>query len=123
MSKANQAIALYNKLTTNGTVEVARKDIIAAFVSELGLSVQGASTYHGNIKRNLKGWSVESRVSQEAEKAAKVQARTEAKATKEAQKVAKAAERAASKAAKMAEKEAAKAAKTVATETTESIAA
>jgi len=61
MSKALQAINLYNELTQNGTVEVARKDMLKAFQDQLGLSAQGASTYHGNIKRGLPGWTLETR--------------------------------------------------------------
>lgn len=61
MSKAQAAINLYNEMTQGGTVEVKRGDIIKAFVEQLGLSPQGASTYHGNIKRGLKGWTAETR--------------------------------------------------------------
>ena len=103
MSKAQSAVELYASMTTaeDGTpIEVKRNDIINAFVSQLGMSVQGASTYHHNIKNGVKGWTLESR----AEKAAANEAAKIAKAEKAALREAEKAEKAAQKAALMAAK-------------------
>lgn len=65
MSKVLQAIELYNNLVVEGVISADRKDrknrapVIRAFKEQLGLTNNGASTYYGNIQRQLKGWTLE----------------------------------------------------------------
>lgn len=65
MSKVLAAIELYNKLVADGIISSDRKDrknrapTIKAFKEELGLTNNGASTYYGNIQRELKGWTLD----------------------------------------------------------------
>lgn len=103
MSKAQSAVELYVSMTTSedGTpITVKRSDIINAFVEQLGMSVQGASTYHHNIKNGVKGWTLESRAEKAlAQEAAKI-AKAEKAAQREVEKAEKAALKAAEKAAK-----------------------
>lgn len=66
-SKALQAIELYNSMVVDGTISADRKDrnnraiVIKAFKEVLGLTGNGAATYYGNIQRELKGWTLETR--------------------------------------------------------------
>lgn len=67
MSKVLLAIELYNTMITSGAISdnrhdrANRKPVLEAFQKELGLSAHGAATYYGNIKRGLKGWSLDTR--------------------------------------------------------------
>lgn len=66
-SKALQAIELYDSMVIDGTISADRKDrnnrapVIKAFKEVLGLTGNGAATYYGNIQRQLKGWTLETR--------------------------------------------------------------
>lgn len=66
-SKALQAIELYDSMVVDGTISADRKDrnnraiVIKAFKEVLGLTGNGAATYYGNIQRELKGWTLETR--------------------------------------------------------------
>lgn len=66
-SKALQAIELYDSMVVAGTISADRKDrnnrapVIKAFKEVLGLTGNGAATYYGNIQRQLKGWTLETR--------------------------------------------------------------
>jgi hypothetical protein len=50
-SKMALATAIYKKMIQKNGVQ--RKDIIAKFQSEAGLSKAGAGTYYNNIKKKL----------------------------------------------------------------------
>jgi len=71
MSKVLKAIELYNSMVADGTISNDRKDranrapVLKAFQDVLGLSAAGASTYYGNIQRELKGWTLETRKTKE----------------------------------------------------------
>lgn len=47
-----QALEIYKRMSVNA--EPARKDVIAAFVKDLGMTPAGASTYHYNCKKVTK---------------------------------------------------------------------
>lgn len=53
-SKKSLAVAIYKEMMVDGK-HPSRKDVIARFVAECGLTSAGASTYHSNIKKDLGG--------------------------------------------------------------------
>ena len=53
VSKADIARKIYQEMM-DGNNHPVRKDVIARFMSEAGLSKAGAATYHYNIKKSMK---------------------------------------------------------------------
>ena len=51
-SKKQDAVKVYQSMMT-GDTHPARKDVIQAFVDNIGLSIAGSSTYHHNIKKEF----------------------------------------------------------------------
>ena len=51
-NRKEHAVAVYKSLMIDGE-HPARKDVITAFVEEIGMSKAGASTYHYNVKKEI----------------------------------------------------------------------